>query len=171
MGHLSYEEGKKVVFKGLILLGIVTLVEVFIALLGKGYVIEGFHLPRWIMYFAMILLSLYKAYFIVYEFMHMRYEVPGLVKSVLLPTLLLVWMVIAFFYEGGTWREWRSFTQDRAVEIPSQTVGDHSHDKKHSEPNGNHQEETIVKDSVEQTKPDSLKSPTEKPEGGHSDAH
>ena len=115
MGHLSYEEGKKVVFKGLILLGIVTLIEVFIALLGKGYIIEGFHLPVWLMYLSMIGLSLYKAYFIVYEFMHMRYEVPGLVKSVLLPTLLLVWMIIAFFSEGNTWRNWRSNINDRPI--------------------------------------------------------
>ena len=32
MGHLSYEESKKVVVKGLILLGVLTLVEVAIAL-------------------------------------------------------------------------------------------------------------------------------------------
>ena len=35
-GHLSYEEGKKVVVKGLILLGIVTIAEVLVALIGKG---------------------------------------------------------------------------------------------------------------------------------------
>ncbi len=115
MGHLSYEEGKKVVFRGLIILGIVTLVEVFVALIGKGYIIEGFHLPKWIMYLAMIGMSLYKAYFIVYEFMHMRYEVPGLVKSVLLPTLLLVWAIIAFFYEGDTWYKWRKNVNDREI--------------------------------------------------------
>lgn len=107
MGHLSYEESKKVVFKGLILLGVITLIEVFIALLGKGYIISGFHLPWYIMYVAMIGLSLYKAYFIIYEFMHMRYEVPGLVRSVLLPTVLLVWAIIAFFSEGSYWGERR----------------------------------------------------------------
>ena len=55
----------------------------------------------------MIGMSLYKAYFIVYEFMHMRYEVKGLAMSVLLPTLLLVWAVIAFFQEGDSWNERR----------------------------------------------------------------
>ena len=42
-GHLSYEEGKKVVVKGLIILAIVTIAEVIVALLGKGYLIKGFH--------------------------------------------------------------------------------------------------------------------------------
>jgi len=108
MGHLSYEESKKGVYRGLVLLGVITLIEVAIALLGNGHVIEGFELSRIIMYPAMIGLSLYKAYFIVYEFMHMAHEVPGLRMSVLLPTLLLVWGVIAFFNEGGSWNERRT---------------------------------------------------------------
>lgn len=115
MAHLNYEEGKKVVFRGFVLLGIVTLLEVMVALVGKGYIIEGFHLPRFIMYSLMIGMSLYKAYFIIYEFMHMRYEVPGLVRSVLMPTMLLIWAIIAFFYEGNTWYHWRNNINDRPI--------------------------------------------------------
>lgn len=100
---LSYEEGKKTVVKGMWLLGAVTVAEVLIALLGNGHLISGFTLPKIIMYPAMIGLSLYKAYFIIYEFMHLRYEVKGLAMSVLLPTLLLVWGVIAFMQEGSSW--------------------------------------------------------------------
>ncbi|MBR9920636.1 MAG: cytochrome C oxidase subunit IV family protein [Bacteroidetes bacterium] len=116
MSTHSYEEAKKVVFKGMILLGIVTLIEVFIALLGNGHLISGFELPKLIMYPLMIGLSLYKAYFIVYEFMHMRYEVKGLAMSVLLPTLLLVWAIIAFFQEGGSWGERRQQIKDYDTE-------------------------------------------------------
>jgi cytochrome c oxidase subunit IV len=100
---VSYEEGLRVVKKGFWLLGAITLIEVFIALIGNGHVIDGFHLPKLIMYPVMIGLSLYKAYWIVYNFMHMAYEVKGLAMSVLLPCLLLVWAVIAFFQEGGSW--------------------------------------------------------------------
>lgn len=117
MGHLTYEESKKVVYKGLVLLGVITLIEVFIALLGKGYVVEGFHLPWYVMYLLMIGLSVYKAYFIIYEFMHMRYEVPGLVKSVLLPTGLLVWGIIAFFQEGAAWGERRQLIEEKNQEV------------------------------------------------------
>ncbi|MBL7820808.1 MAG: cytochrome C oxidase subunit IV family protein [Saprospiraceae bacterium] len=115
MAHLNYEEGKKVVFRGFVLLGIVTLLEVMVALVGKGYIIHGFHLPRFIMYSLMIGMSLYKAYFIIFEFMHMRYEVPGLVRSVLMPTMLLIWAIIAFFYEGNTWYHWRKNVNDRPI--------------------------------------------------------
>jgi cytochrome c oxidase subunit IV len=108
MGQHNIEEAKKVVFKGLILLAIITVVEVLVALLGNGHLISGFTLSKWIMYPAMIGMSLYKAYFIIYEFMHMRYEVKGLVYSVLLPTLLLVWAIIAFFNEGNNWKRNRN---------------------------------------------------------------
>jgi cytochrome c oxidase subunit IV len=115
---LSYEEGKKVVVKGLLLLAVVTIVEVLIALVGNGHIISGFHLPKIIMYPLMIGLSLYKAYFIVYEFMHMRYEVKGLAMSVLLPTLLLVWGVIAFLQEGSSWGSRRELIKEKnAIEV------------------------------------------------------
>ncbi len=113
MAHLSYEESKKAVFKGLLLLGVITLAEVFIALIGNGHIIEGFELPIWIMYPAMISLSLYKAYFIVYQFMHMAYEVKSLAMSVLMPMLLLVWGIIAFFHEGVSWKERRELIKEK----------------------------------------------------------
>ncbi len=107
MGHVNYEEGKKIVLKGLLLLAFVTVAEVFIALLGKGYVISGFYLPRWFIYLAMVGLSLYKAYFIMGEFMHLRYEVKGLVSSILLPFLLLIWAIIALLWDGSYWGQQR----------------------------------------------------------------
>lgn len=107
MGHSSYEESIKKVYKGLVLLAAVTLVEVFLSLLGKGYVIPGAEEYKVLIYvvgLGLIGLSLYKAYFIIYEFMHMRYEMRGLAMTVLLPTLLLVWAIIAFFQEGDSWK-------------------------------------------------------------------
>jgi cytochrome c oxidase subunit IV len=65
------------------------------------------------MYPAMIGFSLYKAYFIVYYFMHMAHEVKGLAMSVLLPCLLLVWAVIAFFNEGNSWHTRRDLIQKK----------------------------------------------------------
>jgi cytochrome c oxidase subunit IV len=109
----NYEEGIAVVKKGLGLLAAITLIEVAIALLGNGHIIEGFHLSKWIMYPLMIGFSLYKAYFIVYYFMHMAHEVKGLAMSVLLPCLLLVWAVIAFFNEGNSWHTRRDLIQKK----------------------------------------------------------
>ena len=104
--HASYAEQKRLVVYGLKLLGAITIIEVLIALLAKGHLIDGVHFTGALHYIYMALMvgfSLYKAYFIVYNFMHMASEVPGLRWSVLLPMLLLVWAVIAFFQEGHSW--------------------------------------------------------------------
>ncbi len=114
-GH-SYEESIKLVYKGLVLLAIVTLVEVFFSLLGKGHIVPGLEDMSWVAYvigFIIIVLSIYKAYFIIYEFMHMRYEAKGLAMTVLLPTLLLVWAIIAFFQEGSEWNNSREKVKTR----------------------------------------------------------
>ena len=107
MAHVDYEKAKKLVFRGLLLLAFVTVLEVFIALLGKGYVISGFYLPRWFIFIAMVGLSVYKAYFIMGEFMHLRYEVKGLVSSILLPFVVLIWAIIAFLWDGTYWGQQR----------------------------------------------------------------
>jgi cytochrome c oxidase subunit IV len=113
MGH-NYETSKKIALRTIILLAIITMVEVFIALAGKGYLFGGaLSMPWYIMNLLMIVLSVYKAYKIVFEFMHMGYEVRGLALSVLLPTLLLVWGVIAFLYEGSAWKGNRDTVSER----------------------------------------------------------
>ena len=119
-GHQTYEEQKALVFRGLMLLGIITIVEVVIALLAKGHLIEGVKFTegfgRYLYMLFMIGFSLYKAYFIVFFFMHMAYEVRGLMLSVLLPTLLLVWAIIAFFQEGSSWLQRRELIDEKNEE-------------------------------------------------------
>ena len=110
MAHKSYEESIKDVYKGLLLLGAVTLIEVFISLLGKGHMgidVSGYSFILWIIMFGLIGFSVYKAYFIIFEFMHMAHETKSLALTVLVPMLLLVWGLIAFFQEGNSWKERR----------------------------------------------------------------
>ena len=116
MSHKTYEESKKAVVKGLFLLGFVTLIEVFISLFGKGHIIPGIKDIAWMAYpvgLIIAVLSIYKSYFIIYEFMHMAYEVKGLALTVLLPTSLLIWALIAFFQEGTAWKARREFVKEK----------------------------------------------------------
>jgi len=127
--HQTYDQKIKGVYKGLVLLAVITLIEVGVSLFGKGHL--GY-LPTatWILAIVGLLLiglSIYKAYFIIYEFMHMRYEVPGLMRSVLLPVLLLVWAIIAFFMEGDYWK----VKNDKV-----KTRNERTMDKKSSKPMG-----------------------------------
>jgi len=126
MGHGSYEDMKKLVWKGCGILAIITLIEVGVSLFGKGHLgwdpqsagqmsIAGYSFSPIlaVVAFLLIALSAYKAYYIIYNFMHMAHEVPGLRISVLLPVCLLIWGAIAFFYEGGAWKNNRDVIKDR----------------------------------------------------------
>lgn len=111
--HLSYEDSKKAVWKGLALLAAVTVAEVLLSLMKAAEWAENI---QWVFILAsllIIILSIYKAYFIIYEFMHMGYEVKGLAMTVLLPMFLLVWALIAFFSEGNYWKDNRAEIEDR----------------------------------------------------------
>lgn len=121
--HQSYEDQKKLVFYGLKLLGIITVVEVLFALFAKGHIVPsvtfgkdgGFGQAIYML--AMIGASLYKAYFIIFFFMHMAHEVRGLVLTVLLPTTLLIWAIIAFFQEGGRWGASRELIKEKNEKV------------------------------------------------------
>ena len=132
MANQSYEEAKKFVVKGLILLGVVTLVEVAISLLGKGHITFITDNPGTVLVFIAALviavLSLYKAYFIVYFFMHLGHEVQGLRWSVLLPCFLLVWAIISFIQEGKSWGDRREQIKEKDAE-PATSTGDIIYDK------------------------------------------
>ena len=121
--HLSYEESVRGVWKGLALLAAVTVVEVLLSLLKAAEFAESIRILIYVASLLIIALSIYKAYFIIYEFMHMGYEVKGLAMSVLLPTFLLLWALIAFFNEGDAWRKNREKIQFKN-ELSAPTDGD-----------------------------------------------
>jgi cytochrome c oxidase subunit IV len=47
-----------------------------------------------------VLLTIVKAAYIVGEFMHLKYEVKVLFWAILIPLVFIVWMLVAFIYEG-----------------------------------------------------------------------
>lgn len=110
---LSYEKSVKTAYKIITILGVITIAEVLFALIGKGHLIEGVYFPGVLIAGVMIIMSIVKAYLIIYEFMHMKYEVPGLVKTVLMPMGLLIWAIVAFFYEGTDWKARRDLIKEK----------------------------------------------------------
>ena len=111
MSNLSYEESKKKVFFGLKLLAAITVVEVIVSLFGKGFLGGGgIHkggIIQWVVILLLIGFSIYKARFIIFEFMHLGYEVKSLAWAVLFPIGLLIWAMVPFFQEGNSWKNRR----------------------------------------------------------------
>jgi len=50
--------------------------------------------------FLFVILTIVKAGYIVGEFMHLKYEVKVLFWAILIPILFIIWMLVAFVYEG-----------------------------------------------------------------------
>jgi cytochrome c oxidase subunit IV len=48
-----------------------------------------------------IILTILKAFYIVAEFMHLKHETKGLIWTILIPTSLLVWLLVALVTEGS----------------------------------------------------------------------
>ena len=98
--HLSdaeYLSAKAAVWRATAILGVVTIVEVAAAL------ILGPKLPKVLMNSFYALASLAKAFFIVGEFMHLKYEKRAFMISLGVPLVFLVWAIIAFASEGHSW--------------------------------------------------------------------
>jgi cytochrome c oxidase subunit IV len=47
-----------------------------------------------------VLMTIVKAAYIVGEFMHLRHEAKVLIWSIIIPMVFVVWMLVAFVYEG-----------------------------------------------------------------------
>ncbi|MCB0492461.1 MAG: cytochrome C oxidase subunit IV family protein [Cyclobacteriaceae bacterium] len=50
-------------------------------------------------------MTIVKAAYIVGEFMHLKYEAKVLLWSILIPMVFIVWMLVAFVYEGMKFSE------------------------------------------------------------------
>src|SRR5690349_22792067 len=52
-----------------------------------------------------VVMTIVKAAYIVGEFMHLRHEVKVLMWSIVIPMVFIVWMLVAFVYEGMKFSE------------------------------------------------------------------
>jgi cytochrome c oxidase subunit IV len=76
-----------------LILGIVTAIEFFLAIF----------MPRGIILYSVFIgLTLVKAFYIISEFMHLKYEVKSLIWSIMLPIIFLIWLIIALLAEGSS---------------------------------------------------------------------
>ncbi len=81
------------IWKVALILGVVTAFEFLFA----------FTMPRGILLIAIfITLTIVKAFYIVGEFMHLKHEVKVLIWSILIPTIFIIWLIIALLVEGNS---------------------------------------------------------------------
>ena len=86
------ENSTKIIWKTFWILLIVTMMEVGIAFTS---------IPHQILIYIFIGLTLVKAYYIVFYFMHLKHEKVNLMWSILLPFILIVYLIFIALYEGN----------------------------------------------------------------------
>jgi cytochrome c oxidase subunit 4 len=86
-----------------ILLGI-TLVELILATI---HLKTGFP-PKLVLNGMYLILTCAKAFYIIAEFMHLRHEIKNMIMTVAIPALLFVWFIIAFLWDGASFKELRN---------------------------------------------------------------
>jgi cytochrome c oxidase subunit 4 len=111
-GHLhlndqEYADSRKDVLKTIIILSIVTVVEVSVAIAYDHFNPTGGNF-KWLINLFMAVMSVVKVIYIMGTFMHLKQETRGFFLTVIMPFSFLIWAIIAFSYEGGSWSHMRS---------------------------------------------------------------
>ena len=111
-GHLhwtpaEYADSRKDVLKTIIILSVVTVVEVGVAI-GYDHLYPAGGSGKLFINLFMAIMSVVKVVYIMGTFMHLKHETRGFFLTVILPFMFLIWAIIAFSYEGGSWQHMRS---------------------------------------------------------------
>lgn len=100
-GLVKFKSNTQKIWGVLILLSIVTAIEVVLGIFKPASlmtVVGGMKLLNWIF----IILTIVKAYYITWDFMHMRDETPGLRRAVVWTTVFLIsYLIFILLQEGG----------------------------------------------------------------------
>ena len=87
-----------------ILLGL-TIVELVFGFILIGVESSGLRL---LIKGVIIILMMAKAFYIVAYFMHLKSEIRNLIMTIIVPLALLIWAIIAFLYDGSSFRNNRN---------------------------------------------------------------
>jgi cytochrome c oxidase subunit IV len=102
--HIENTSGEKQkpqtreLWKVFVILLVITLIEFIIAFTLSSDTSAG----KWLKISIFIILTFVKSFYIVGTFMHLKDEVKGLIWTVVLPIVFVLWFIAALvFYEGG----------------------------------------------------------------------
>ncbi len=93
---------------------------------------------------TIVILMMAKAFYIVAYFMHLKHEIKNLIMTIVVPLALFVWFIIAFLYDGNSFRNLRNtydphFKEQSTIKVEKKHEGKHEgKETKHEE--GKHEE-------------------------------
>lgn len=101
-GHHGHQAEVKVLPKDAAKIRKIWVTALILAVVTGIEFVLAFTMDRgWLLTTAFVLLTFVKTFYIVGEFMHLKYEVKVLIWSIVLPTLFIVWLITAMLTEGA----------------------------------------------------------------------
>jgi cytochrome c oxidase subunit IV len=103
--HHDNHGGTKEIWRTFWILLVLTLVELAFGFWMIGVESEGMRL---LIKGVIIILMMAKAFYIVAYFMHLKGEIRNLIMTIIVPLALLIWAIIAFLYDGNSFKSNRN---------------------------------------------------------------
>ena len=108
MSHTAHHEenhGTGEIKKVTIILSVLTIVELILGFWMIDITSEALRLA---IKGTIIILMMAKAFYIVAYFMHLKHELKNLIMTIVVPLGLMIWFIIAFLYDGNSFRNLRN---------------------------------------------------------------
>ncbi|GHC42113.1 cytochrome C oxidase subunit IV family protein [Ulvibacter litoralis] len=100
-GLLKFKSNVSKIWGVFVLLSIITIVEVILGIIRPDFLVDHHFLAMRLLNWVFIILTLVKAYYITWDFMHMRDEKSGLRRSVIWTAIFLIcYLVLILLIEG-----------------------------------------------------------------------
>ena len=100
-GYLKFKSNVQKIWGVLIFLSIVTAIEVALGIL-KPPILMNYFLGLKLINWLFIIMTIIKAYYITWDFMHVRDEKPFLKNTIILPLLILIpFLLFILLWEGS----------------------------------------------------------------------
>ena len=121
----------KAIWRTFRVLLVITVVELILAIGYYEMEFQNRHLVKHILNGVFIILTLTKAFYIIAEFMHLGHEIKNLILTLAMPALLFIWFIVAFLWDGNSYKNLRKNYDPYQVEQSKKKV-----DQKEKEPEG-----------------------------------
>lgn len=127
--------GVKEIVRVTVILSVLTIIELALGFWMMGMPLESG--SRLAVKGAIIILMMAKAFYIVGYFMHLKHEIKNLIMTIVVPLALFVWFIIAFLYDGNSFRHLRNtydphFKEQSTIKVEKKEEG-HGESKEESE--------------------------------------
>lgn len=118
--------GVKEIVKVTIILSVLTAVELVLGFWMMGMPLESN--LRLAVKGAIVILMMAKAFYIVGYFMHLKHEIKNLIMTIVVPLCLFLWFIIAFLYDGNSFRNLRNtydphFKEQSTIKVEKKEAG------------------------------------------------